>query len=266
MKRRAQELTLAFLISMCPALPAAVPAADGWGSLTGQIIYDGIAPERKTFAGAGQFCGNLKLNDERLLVNRDNGGLANVGVWLSVAPNDNVKPAIHPNLRKLADQKIKIDNKQCRFEPHMAVVWTEQTVEFANSDPTGHNMNLKPLNKANIGFNELIPEKKSRDYRFNAEETLPVRVECNIHMFMNGWIIVKQTPYATVTDVDGKFVIEKIPAGKWKFRFWQEEFGYIQDVKLGDTAKKWKRGEVEIQIKDGEVFDLGIIKAQPKEK
>jgi hypothetical protein len=85
-------------------------------------------------------------------------------------------------------------------------------------------------------------------------------------MFMKGWIIVKDTPYATITDADGKFVIEKLPAGKWTFRFWQEEIGYIQDVKLGDTAKKWKRGEVQIDIKGGETFDLGIVKVQPKKK
>jgi len=262
------SITIALLIfiSLFIALPSAALAGEAWGALKGQIIYDGDPPKLAPIVPAGAFCGNLKIDDERFLVNSENHGLANVGVWLSVAAADKEKLSIHPDLKKLVGQKVKIDNKKCRFEPHMAIVWTEQTVEFSNSDPTGHNMNVKPINKANVGFNELIPEKKSRDFKFKVEESLPVGVECNIHMFMKGWIIVKDTPYATITDADGKFVIEKLPAGKWTFRFWQEEIGYIQDVKLGDTAKKWKRGEVQIDIKGGETFDLGIVKVQPKKK
>jgi len=241
-------------------------AADGWGALTGQVVYDGkpAAPKPIQVTKDPEYCGKFGLKEETMVVNPDNGGIANVGVWLSVGKTDKVKPTIHPDLKKLAAEKVKIDNKECRFTPHMLTVWTEQSIELGNGDPVGHNTKIDTLNNANPPINQLIPAGKSIDHKFKAEETLPVKVSCSIHGWMNGWIIVRDTPYAVVTDADGKFKIENVPAGKWKFRFWQEDIGYLQDVKVDGKAQKWKKGEVEVEIKDGETTDLGVIQAKKK--
>ena len=77
-------------------------------------------------------------------------------------------------------------------------------------------------------------------------------------------MIIKDTPYAAITDANGKFIIEKIPVGKWKFRFWQETLGYLREVTIGGETKKWKKGEVEVTISDNQTFDLGDIRVQLK--
>jgi len=266
-KTLASSLCLLVLVTLM--LVPVRASAEGWASLTGQLVFDGEAPKPKnvTIGPAVQFCGNLKVKDESLIVNPKNGGIANVGVWLSLPKTNSELPPIHDDYKKLVGLKVKFDNKDCRFEPHMAIVWTEQSVELSNSDPIGHNTHLLPLNPKNVVSNELIPATKSRDFTFRVAESLPVKVECNIHPWMNGWVIVKETPYAAITDEDGKFTIKNIPVGKRKFRFWQEQLGYIQNVDINGTPQKWEKGEVEVKLmKDGDVIDLGVIKVQPKDK
>jgi plastocyanin len=244
-------------------LSNATAQAQGWGSLHGQFVFDGKAPVPGTIEPTKdpQYCGKFKLIDEEILVNAENGGIANIVTWLYVAPAEARKPAIHPDLQKLTTEKVKVDNKECRFAPHVSIVWTQQTVELANSDTVGHNMNITSFKNGSL--NQLIPGGKSLEHKFGAEETLPIPVACNIHPWMKGYIVIRDNPYAAVTDSDGKFEIRDLPAGKWKFRFWHEKPGYVQEVVRDGKTEPWRRGEVEVEIKDGEVIDLGVIKVKP---
>ena len=97
---------------------------------------------------------------------------------------------------------------------------------------------------------------------FGAAEKLPVMVSCSIHPWMKGWLVIRDTPYMAVTDEQGKFEIQNLPAGKWRFMFWQEAAGYVDDVKIGGKPQKWSRGIVEIDIQPGK-NDLGKIVVAP---
>ena len=44
---------------------------------------------------------------------------------------------------------------------------------------------------------------------------------------MDSYIEVLDQPYAAVTDTDGKFRIEKLPAGEHTFTVWHERCGYL---------------------------------------
>jgi hypothetical protein len=71
-------------------------------------------------------------------------------------------------------------------------------------------------------------------------------------------ILVRDEPYAAVTDDKGGFLIENLPAGKWTFQFWHKKAGYLSGVSVG-KEKTGKRGEVEVEIKNGETIDFGEI-------
>ncbi len=244
---------------------AASVQAQGWGGLKVQFIYDGPAPAAPALSITKdpEFCGKFGLKDESLVVNPENKGLANVAGYLYVSRTDRVKPAIHPDLEKLAGQVVKVDNKECRFLPHVSVIWTKQMVELGNPDQVGHNMNVATLNPANPPLNQLIPAGRSVMHQFAAEETLPIPVACNIHPWMKGHLVIRDTPYAAVSDKDGNLMIDKMPEGKWKIRFWQEAAGYLQEPTIGGKKQSWRRGEVEVEIKAGQVTDLGVAKISP---
>ena len=52
-----------------------------------------------------------------------------------------------------------------------------------------------------------------------------VRVYCNIHPQMVGFVLVVDSDFSAVTGPDGAFRFENVPAGNWQVRAWQEEGG-----------------------------------------
>jgi len=50
-----------------------------------------------------------------------------------------------------------------------------------------------------------------------------IQVRCDIHGWMNGWIIAVDQPYYTVTDEDGNFSLSDVPMGTYTLNCWQEK-------------------------------------------
>jgi len=160
-------------------------------------------------------CSAHKIVDEAVVVGKD-GSLANVVVYLRTK-----KPDISPDYEKTAKDEVVLDNKECRFNPHVSVLRTSQTLLVKNSDKFGHNTKLDPLQ--NAPSNVLLPAGQESKATLAMEESLPVKVGCNIHPWMGGWVLVRSDPYAAVSADDGKFTIKALPAGKeLEFQLWQE--------------------------------------------
>jgi hypothetical protein len=183
----------------------------------------------------------------------DDGRLANAVIMLRTK---NVP--VNPEYEKTADAELTLDNKNCRFEPHVQVVRLSQTLFLKNSDPTGHNSNISPL--LNQGINPVLAAGgEPVPFKFETEEAVPVKVGCNIHPWMGAWLVARKDPYAAVTDKDGTFTIKDLPAGKeLEFRLWQESAGYLKNAAF-KGGKADARGTFKLKIKPGN-NDLGDIK------
>ena len=234
-----------------------VSAAE-WGDLTAKFVLDGSIPAAKPIVVTKdqELCGKFNLTDERLVVNKANNGIANVALYLYLARGD-TKPPIHDSYKATEKGSVKIDNKNCRFDPRMLAVRTSQTLEVGNGDPVGHNTNITTLN--NPGQNVLVPSNGSLKITLPADERLPSLVSCNIHPWMNAYLVIQSHPYMGISDADGKVTIKNLPAGKWTFQMWQEASGYIAAAKQNNKPMTWMRGRVEVTIKPG-MNDLGEIK------
>jgi hypothetical protein len=253
MTRPANLLAAAALVL---TVAAGAHAAD-WGTLKGRFVYDGKPPEPKPIEATKdqQVCGKHKLYDEGMLVDKD-GGVANAIVMLRTK---NVPVA--PSYESAANEQVVLDNKDCRFEPHVAVVRTSQALALKNSDPIGHNSKVDPLQ--NPGINPILPVGGDPIVqKFATEEALPIKVGCNIHPWMGAWLVVRKDPYAAVSGTDGKFEIKDLPAGKeLEFVAWQEQPGYVKNAAF-KGGKTDARGRFKITIKPGD-NDLGDIKLSP---
>jgi len=250
-----QPVRIAFCTVSCLALVAfagSVQAAE-WGTLKGRIVFDGKAPADPPVDTSKDAACKTKLTEEHLVVG-DKGGLSNAVIMLRTK---NV--AVAPEYEKTANAEVVLDNKECRFEPHVSVVRLSQKLMLKNSDPTGHNSNLAPL--LNPPINPVLAAGGAPvEYSFKQEEAVPVKVGCNIHPWMGAYVVARKDPYAAVTDKDGNFEIKDLPAGKeLEFRLWQESAGYLRGATFKGGKTDAKTGSFKFKVQPGD-NDLGDIK------
>lgn len=225
-----------------------------YGSLTGQIVYDGEAPlpAKLNITKDVEFCGPHMPVSEELLVDPETKGISNVVIFVFSKVDEK---DVHPDMLKDLPSKVSLDNKNCRFEPHVLSVWVgKQTLEIGNSDPISHNSNMQPI--GNPGTNPLLPSNSSIEYKFTKKTNLPAPVACNIHPWMSAYVVARDNPYTVVTGIDGKFNLENVPVGKHEIRVWQEKCGYL------DT-KEFPKGKLKFDVKPG-TNDFGVVKVSPK--
>ena len=229
-----------------------------WGSLAGRFVLDGEPPERPVLQinKDVEFCGKHEPRAEKLVVQRDDRGMANVVIWLDTKPGEKV--ASHPSFAESATAKIKLANKGCRFDPHVCVLRTGQTLRIDNPDLVDHNT-AAGLDR-NTPFNFLTPSGQSAEHsKFANSEKLPTMIQCAIHPWMIGWLVVKDHPYVAVTDEHGRFELRNLPVGEQTFVVWHELPGYVQEVTRGGQTETWKRGKVTLRVSTGEV-DFGELR------
>ncbi len=198
--------------------------ATGYGSLAGTITYDGDAQALPPLFAAGDpnvkdaaVCAAQPIPNESLVVNPANKGLANVIIFLDKRPAN-----IKPELAKPPTDPVYFDQKGCVFHPHVLTVQAGQPLLIISDDPVPHNTHTRP--KRNTEFNQVIAPKdrtgKPCDYK--KPEQLPLSVVCDLHTWMKAYHFPTDHPYVAVTDKDGKFKIEGLPAGKHSFNVWHE--------------------------------------------
>ncbi|MBS0207341.1 MAG: hypothetical protein JSS27_00170 [Planctomycetes bacterium] len=240
----------ALLFSAALAVLAGASTAQAqWGDLKIKFKYKGAAPApvKINVNKDIEVCGPHNLVEEDLVVGAD-GGVANIIVYLRTKG-----VMVHPDYAKTDNDKLEYDNKGCRFVPHILPIRLSQSLVLHNSDPVGHNSNLQPMLDA--GINPLIPSNQSVEHKFARVQTVPVKITCNIHPWMVGWVLPRDNPYMAVSAADGTLTIEKLPAGELEFQAWHEKKGYLK-------AGSWANGRFKQTIKDG-ANDLGVIELDP---
>ena len=137
---------------------------------------------------------------------------SNVVVWIEATH----KPGAAP-----APQSTAGTMKQAskRFQPRVVAVPKNSTVEFPNLDPIYHNVfSVSGGNRFDLG---LYRSGASKPKTF--EEAGLVRVYCNIHPQMVGFVMVVDSDFVTVTPPSGAFEIANVPAGSHVLKIWHEE-------------------------------------------
>ena len=96
-----------------------------------------------------------------------------------------------------------------RFEPRVIAVSKNATVEFPNADPIYHNVfSVSGANRFDLG---LYRSGSSKSKTF--DEPGLVRIYCNIHPQMVGFVMVVDSDFVAVTGPDGAFRFDNVPAG-----------------------------------------------------
>lgn len=186
----------------CAAL--ASPALAQTGSVTGTITTAarGLAPVRVTIDQ--KVCGN-ELPDQAIVTDAQ-GRLANAVIILT-------------GLKRLGPAETTVTNEKCAFAPRVQIVRPNANVKTTSKDPVLHTTNAQTESGRTL-FNVALPVPGLTVTKAIGAAG-QVRVVCNTHPWMRGWILVTDEA-AAVTGADGKFTIDNVPPGTYELRVWHE--------------------------------------------
>ncbi len=150
------------------------------------------------------------------------GKLQNVFVYVKDGLGNRIYPA--------PSEPVVIDQKGCRYTPHVIGVQTGQPVRFINSDPTMHNIHMMPTVQGNDTVDISQPPNSGADTRVFHSPELMIPVRCNNHPWMQAFINVSSNPFFAVTDANGHFVIKGLPPGTYTVVADHEKLGQVSET------------------------------------
>jgi plastocyanin len=121
--------------------------------------------------------------------------------------------------------RARMDQRNETFVPHVLAIDVGTRVDFPNNDQTFHN--VFSLSKAKHFDLGRYGRNQSKTIRFDKPGV--VRVFCDIHSHMNAFVVVFNHPYHALTDDDGRYRIDNIPAGTYGVTAWHE--GSARDMR-----------------------------------
>jgi hypothetical protein len=130
---------------------------------------------------------------------------------------------------KKAEGEVTIDNSRCLFVPHVSALMTGARARVKNSDAILHNTHGFHAAPGTSGrqtvFNLALPSAgQVIDITRRLSKPGPVRLLCDAHPHMFGWVYVHDSPYVAVTDERGMFRIDGVPPGTYRITMWHEGF------------------------------------------
>lgn len=118
----------------------------------------------------------------------------------------------------LPQQRRFVDQKHCRYEPHILLVPVSASLQMRSSDATLHTLHMDGAASYNLPF--PFPDQVIE--REMASVGL-VNLRCNGgHNWMNAEMFVVAHPYYAVTDEHGKFELSDVPSGEYEIMAWHE--------------------------------------------
>ncbi len=198
------------------AASAPTDTADGPGTIVGAVTFSGTPPKPRPLPmDADPQCVPEPGATSELLVVGPGNGLKNVFVY--------VKDGLGSRRYAVPAAPVQLDQKGCRYVPHVFGVQVGQTVLVSNSDPLIHNVHAVPKNNREFNFGQPAKTPAVTRVFDQAEIGLPFR--CDVHGWMNAYVNVVPHPFFAVTKDDGSFEIKGLPAGSYTLELWHERLG-----------------------------------------
>jgi len=214
------------------AVPATPPPAPiGASTISGTVKLEGTPPEARVIRmSSDPACMPEGPTVSEVVLVGPGNGLQNVFVY--------VKDGLGDRTFAPPQTPVVLDQKGCKYVPHVFGAQVGQPVKIVNNDPTLHNVHAVP--KDNTEFNFGQPLKGMETTRMFEKPEVGVLFKCDVHGWMAAYGGIVAHPFFAVTKPDGSFEIKGLPAGTFTIETWHEQFGLqMQAVTVdGTTAGK----------------------------
>jgi plastocyanin len=109
-----------------------------------------------------------------------------------------------------------IEQRGTEFIPYVTVVQTGTAVDFPNNDTVRHHVySFSNPKRFEI---KLYAGKPGQPITF--DKPGEVVIGCNIHDWMEAYVLVVESPYFGKTGPDGQVRIANLPAGRYRVQLW----------------------------------------------
>ena len=252
-----------------------IPASSVWGyavkevarggTVQGTVTLSGSVPDPKAYNLVifpdPEYCGRISNgNGWRLLRDflvNEQGQVMNVVVLLEGITEGKPFSLSVP----------RVEARDCRFSPFTTVVRSGHGIEVVNMDPVMHDIQAYETSTAmgtRVLFNSPLPFNQrhqrgdlhaTHDHRPGASLVRQFQLskkrrtfvmQCGFHAYMQSWAIAVDNPYYVLTDENGRFAIEDVPAGTYDLRAWHP--GIKQVVKQQVTIEPGVNLTVDFQL------------------
>ncbi len=237
MKLRGSTISIAFGVAAAviahPSLAYQEGQVSDGGSIKGKVVYQGDVPTRTIVPTKNQdVCGGVREEPE-VKVGAD-GGVGDAIVYLKNVETGKAWPAAGTPV---------LENKGCIFHPDIQAIPVGK-LDIVNDDPVLHNT-TGYFGKRNV-FNVALPNQ-GQTVEVDITRAGQIRVECDAHGWMLGWIYAVANPYYALTAEDGSFEITDVPPGEYTLIANQ---AYTGPVEIPVTVAAGAAAEVPIELKE----------------
>jgi hypothetical protein len=205
-----------------------IKVEDG-GTITGTVKWTGPQPKitKLPITKNIDVCDpdSQKTRDlERIVINPEGNGVANTVVFL--------RGVTRGKAMDLPEARATLDQRTCRYVPHILLVPQGGAVKIKSSDPVLHTVQMFGVATNNVPFpfqNQFIPITLNRNG--------VVELKCNAgHVWMNANLLVVKHPYYAVTDEHGEFKLTDVPPGEYEIVAWHEGWQILSEAKVLDVG------------------------------
>jgi len=194
---------------------SAVTVSNG-GTISGTVKWTGAKPQPVTLpitknpdicAPNGQKTRDL----ERIIIAPD-GGVENTVLYL--------KDITKGKAMDLPEVRRSLNQKNCRYIPHIMLVPKGDNLTMVSSDPILHNIHMTGVELYNIPF-PIADHPVKRPFPRDGVTDL----KCDAgHVWMNSVVLTVDHPYYAITDEHGNFKLTNVPAGTYTIEAWHESW------------------------------------------
>jgi len=187
------------------------------GVVAGSVAFTGSVEMPLLQRGSDPICAKTEKRAETILVN-SNQTLRNVVV--------RVKPKTVPAWRPA--KTIRVDQLECMYQPRVQAAVAGQRLVIGNGDQTAHNVHLRTVEMGKRQGIETLwnrqQPKNMKPIESTVDDVPVIKLKCDQHGWMSGYIVVSDNGYYTVTGDTGSFELE-VPTGEITIQAWHEFYG-----------------------------------------
>jgi len=193
--------------------------------ITGTVTLVGKPNSKdETFVASASGCGESPIRHTENWKVGPKGELGDVVVWI-------VDPKFQVRIGAAIPPEIELKQIGCRYVPHVIAVQAGVNFKIINGDPTLHNIRAKvydgpgkPPGADVFNFGQAsqgqVDEKEFDDPGIYT-------LQCDVHGWMQCWVMVVKSQIFGVTDLEGKFTLRSsnvVADGDYKIDAWHPRF------------------------------------------